>query len=59
MVRLRRPYRFNFFKGCFPQISLGPFLNTLSHWNYLQKQRTTNLITDLALFHEYFMKISA
>ena len=25
------PYPFNFFKGCLPQISLGPFLNTLSH----------------------------
>ena len=22
---------FEFFKGCLPQISLGPFLNTLSH----------------------------
>ena len=25
-----RPYPFKFFKGCLPQISLGPFLNTLS-----------------------------
>ena len=24
-------YPFNFFKGCLPQILLGPFLNTLSH----------------------------
>ena len=23
------PYHFNVFKGCLPQISLGPFLNTL------------------------------
>ena len=27
---LSRPYHFKFFKGCFPQISLVPFLNTLS-----------------------------
>ena len=25
-----RPYHFNFFKGCIPQILLGPFWNTLS-----------------------------
>ena len=26
-----RPYHFKFFKSCFPRISLGPSLNTLSH----------------------------
>ena len=31
MVCLSRPHHFKFFKGCLPQISLGPFLNTLSH----------------------------
>ena len=31
MVCLNRPYHFKFFKGCLPQIPLGPFLNTLSH----------------------------
>ena len=30
-VCLSRPYHFKFFKGCLPQIWLGPFLNTLSH----------------------------
>ena len=25
-----------FFKGCLPQILLGPFLNTLSHLNLLE-----------------------
>ena len=25
------PYHFKFFKGRLPQISLGPFLNTLTH----------------------------
>ena len=27
------PYHFKFFKDRLPQISLGPFLNTLSHLN--------------------------
>ena len=31
MVCLSRPYDFKLFKGCLPQILLGPFLNTLSH----------------------------
>ena len=31
MLCLSRPYHFKFFKGCLPQISIGPFLNTLSH----------------------------
>ena len=30
MICLSRPCHFRFFKGCLPQISLGPFLNTLS-----------------------------
>ena len=29
---LSRPYPFNFYRGCFPQILLGPFWNTLSHF---------------------------
>ena len=28
---LCRPYPFKIFKGCLPQILLGPFLSTLSH----------------------------
>ena len=31
MACLNRSYHFKFFKGCLSQISLGPFLNTLSH----------------------------
>ena len=31
MVCLGRPYYFKFFKGCLPQILLGPFLHTLNH----------------------------
>ena len=30
MVCLGRLYHLKFFKGCLPQIVLGPFLNTLS-----------------------------
>ena len=31
MVCLSRPYPFKLFKGCFPQILLGPLFHTLSH----------------------------
>ena len=31
MVCLSRAYHFKFLKGCLPQISVGPYLNTLSH----------------------------
>ena len=31
MVCLGRPHHFKFFKGCHPQILVGPFLNTLTH----------------------------
>ena len=34
MEDLGRPYYFKFFKGCLPQILLGPFLNTLTHMIY-------------------------
>ena len=30
MVCLGGPYHFKFFKGCLPQILLGPFLNALT-----------------------------
>ena len=30
-IWVSRPYHFKFFKGCLPQILLGPFLNTLTH----------------------------
>ena len=31
MVFPGRPYHFKFFKGSFPEILLGPVLNTLAH----------------------------
>ena len=31
MACLSRPYHLKTFKGCLPQILLGPFLNTLTH----------------------------
>ena len=41
MICLGRPYHFKFFKGCLPQILLGPFLNTFSHkvLEWLQQQQ--------------------
>ena len=30
VVCISRPYHFKFFRGCLPQIFLGPFLNTLT-----------------------------
>ena len=45
MVCLSRPYHFKFFKGCLPQISLGPFLNTLSQ---ISLSRLVSLVTRLS-----------
>ena len=28
---LGRPYHFNFFKACVPQVLFGPFVNTMTH----------------------------
>ena len=38
MVCLSRPYHLKIFKGCLPQISLGPFLNTFPQTNLIQAQ---------------------
>ena len=35
ITSLSKPYHFKFFKGCLPQISLGPFSYTLSHFYIL------------------------
>ena len=42
---LSRPYSFNFFKGCLPQILLCPILNTLSQILLTQSSKT---------FYKYF-----
>ena len=34
-ISLDRPYHFKFFKGCFSQVLLGLFLNTLIHLSRL------------------------
>ena len=60
-LTLSRPYPSIFFKGCLPQILLGPLLNTLSHlmlctiWYHLQNlknvkkyQRKSNTFTNVA-----------
>ena len=52
-LTLSRPDPFKFFKGCLPQILLGPILNTLSH---LSKQTVIlkSYLKSVALF--LFMK---
>ena len=42
-----RPYHFKFFKGCRPQILLGPFLNTLTYLQLRTKQVSPRYKTDL------------
>ena len=37
MVCLNTPYHFTLFKGCLPQILLGPFLNALSYTSLLKQ----------------------
>ena len=69
MVYLSRACHFKFFKGCLPQISLGPFLNTLSHVSlnmihseprdshkkrsYIKKRIVCNIINDFT--RQYFI----
>ena len=43
---------FKYFKGCLPQILLGPFLNTFSHMIYVQDK---NVIKDDPLLHAIFI----
>ena len=51
MVCLSKLYRFKYFKSCLPQISLGPFLNTLSPFrvssNSLETGRKLIIINNL------------
>ena len=35
LVCLSTPYHFKFFKGCLPQVLLGPFLNILNHMLFI------------------------
>ena len=48
MVCLSRPYPFKSFKGCLPQILLGPLLNTLSH-DQTSKEARRNCFANLYL----------
>ena len=41
MVCLGRPYYFNFFIGCLPQILLGSFLNTLTQMTLMKMMKVT------------------
>ena len=40
-----RPYHFKFFKGCLPQILLGPFLNTLAHLLFVVNNGNSRVMT--------------
>ena len=40
-------YHFKFFKGCLPQILLGPFSNTLAHFVLLNVKVLTDFILPL------------
>ena len=54
------PYDFKFFKGCLPQISFGPFLDTLSrmllilkiHINYIIKIEASSLLNIYYIPHK-------
>ena len=41
-----RPYHFSFSKGCLPQTSFGPFLNTLSHMFLINNKKNWVFNTD-------------
>ena len=49
------PFHFKFFKGCLPQIFLGPLLNTLSHL-FLCPKSFKNLIRIYFTTHSKTMK---
>ena len=51
MVCQSRPYHFNFFKGCLPQSSLDPFLNTLYHIQ-MHSDKVVSMTTLLHLFQK-------
>ena len=48
MVCLDRPYHCKFFKGCLPQILLGPFLNIFSH---MHQCSLTVVQASIKIFH--------
>ena len=60
-----RSYHFNFFKGCLPQILLGPFINTLSHlfiwafafWVIVLRNVCTSKDTFLMMMIQYKLKV--
>ena len=56
MVCLSRPYPLKFFKGYFPQILLGPFLNASSQM-YLKNQKSRN--HSFVFKQKYFLIIKA
>ena len=56
MVCLGRPYNFKVFKGCLPQILLGPFFNTLTQM-YLLSSRDNKKYNDEKNSERIFVSI--
>ena len=56
MVGLSRPYPFKLFKGCLPQILLGPSLHTLSYLFFLltRHNSTDSHSQDYSIFLDFF-----
>ena len=53
-ICLGRPYHFTLVKGGFPQILLGPFLNTLSHLTFSSRSIRKLLVWPLILEYDAF-----
>ena len=43
------PYNFKFFKGCFPQISLGPFLSLCTLYNHMAQWNLFDVVNSVIL----------
>ena len=48
----RQPLKNSNFKGCLPQISLGPFMKTLSHMELFIKEIKAANFEKIGLWHE-------
>ena len=61
-TKYSRMAQINFFKGCLPEISLGPFLNTLPKYNdyklgaNLNKRKRSTFVIKFVRNFEIFVK---
>ena len=56
MKCLSRPYHFTFFKGCLPQIPLGPFFNSLLHIKVENIAQIANAWTICFCYHLFWYR---